>query len=75
MTRLVTERLGQPAQVPFTLPEAFRGPRGISAYREIEGELAVGDRVQLTAANRDLQIANQELATLQISVTRECPFA
>ena len=29
--------------------------RGISAYREIEREFAVGDRVQLTAPNRDLQ--------------------
>jgi conjugative relaxase-like TrwC/TraI family protein len=38
--------------------------RGISAYREIEREFAVGDRVQLTAPNRDLQIANRDLGTL-----------
>ena len=38
--------------------------RGISAYREIEREFAVGDRVQLTAPNRDLQVANRDLGTL-----------
>ena len=39
--------------------------RGISAYREIEREFAIGDRVQLTAPNRDLQVANRDLGTLQ----------
>jgi ATP-dependent exoDNAse (exonuclease V) alpha subunit len=39
--------------------------RGISAYREIEREFAIGDRVQLTAPNRDLQIANRDLGTLK----------
>ena len=39
--------------------------RGISAYREIEREFAVGDRVQLTAPKRDLQISNRDLGTLQ----------
>jgi ATP-dependent exoDNAse (exonuclease V) alpha subunit len=39
--------------------------RGISAYQEIERAFAVGDRVQLTAPNRDLQIANRDLGTLQ----------
>jgi conjugative relaxase-like TrwC/TraI family protein len=39
--------------------------RGISAYSEIEREFAVGDRVQLTAPNRDLQVANRDLGTLQ----------
>jgi len=39
--------------------------RGISAYREIEREFAVGDRVQLTAPNRKLGIANRDLGTLQ----------
>ena len=38
--------------------------KGISAYREIEREFAVGDRVQLTAPNRDLQVANRDLGTL-----------
>ena len=38
--------------------------RGISAYREIEREFAVGDRVQLTVTNRDLQVANRDLGTL-----------
>jgi conjugative relaxase-like TrwC/TraI family protein len=39
--------------------------RGISAYREIEREFAVGDRVQLTAPNRDLQVANRDRGTLK----------
>jgi conjugative relaxase-like TrwC/TraI family protein len=38
--------------------------KGISAYREIEREFAIGDRVQLTAPNRDLQVANRDLGTL-----------
>ncbi len=39
--------------------------RGISAYREIEREFAVGDRIQLTAPNRSLGVANRDLGTLQ----------
>jgi conjugative relaxase-like TrwC/TraI family protein len=39
--------------------------RGISAYREIEREFAVGDRIQWTAPNRALQVANRDLGTLQ----------
>ncbi len=39
--------------------------RGISAYREIEREFAVGDRLQFTAANRELGVANRDLGTLQ----------
>jgi ATP-dependent exoDNAse (exonuclease V) alpha subunit len=38
---------------------------GISAYREIEREFAVGDRLQFTAPNRDLGIANRDLGTIQ----------
>ena len=34
--------------------------RGISAYREIEREFAIGDRVQLTAPNRELQTGHVE---------------
>ena len=39
--------------------------RGITAYREIERGFAVGDRVQLTAPNRELQVANRDLGTLK----------
>ena len=39
--------------------------RGISAYREIEREFAVGDRVQFTAPNRDLQVANRDIGTVK----------
>jgi conjugative relaxase-like TrwC/TraI family protein len=39
--------------------------RGISAYREMEREFAIGDRVQFTAPNRALDVANRDLGTLQ----------
>jgi ATP-dependent exoDNAse (exonuclease V) alpha subunit len=39
--------------------------RGISAYREIGREFAIGDRIQLTAPNRELGIANRDLGTLE----------
>ena len=39
--------------------------RGISAYREIEREFAIGDRVQFTAPNKELGVANRDLGTLQ----------
>ena len=39
--------------------------RGIAAYREIEREFAIGDRIQLTAPNRELGVANRDLGTIQ----------
>ena len=39
--------------------------RGMSAYREIESEFAIGDRIQWTAPNRELGVANRDLGTLQ----------
>ena len=39
--------------------------RGISGYREIEREFAIGDRIQLTAPNRELGVANRDLGTLE----------
>jgi len=39
--------------------------RGISAYLEIEREFAIGDRMQLTAPNRELGVANRDLGTLE----------
>ena len=39
--------------------------RGISAYREIEREFAVGDRLQFTAPNREIGVANRDLGTIQ----------
>jgi conjugative relaxase-like TrwC/TraI family protein len=38
---------------------------GISAYRELEREFAVGDRLQFTAPNRELGVANRDLGTIQ----------
>jgi len=39
--------------------------RGISAYREMEREFAVGDRLQFTAPNRALHVANRDLGTIE----------
>jgi conjugative relaxase-like TrwC/TraI family protein len=39
--------------------------RGISTYREIEREFAIGDRISFAAPNRALQVANRDLGTLQ----------
>lgn len=39
--------------------------RGITAYREIDRDFAVGDRIQLTAPNRELGVANRDLGTIQ----------
>jgi ATP-dependent exoDNAse (exonuclease V) alpha subunit len=39
--------------------------RGISAYREIKREFAVGDRIQFTAPNRELGVANRDLAVIE----------
>jgi conjugative relaxase-like TrwC/TraI family protein len=39
--------------------------RGISGYRELEREFAIGDRVQLTAPNRDLKVANRDIGTIK----------
>jgi hypothetical protein len=38
---------------------------GISAYREIEREFAIGDKIQFTAPQRDLRVANRDLSTIQ----------
>jgi ATP-dependent exoDNAse (exonuclease V) alpha subunit len=38
--------------------------RGISAYHEIDRHFAIGDRIQLTAPNRNLGVANRDLGTL-----------
>lgn len=58
---LVTVRKENGEQVTYD-PSRLRG---ISAYREIEREFAIGDRVQLTAPDRDLQIANRDLGTVR----------
>lgn len=39
--------------------------RGVAAYREIEREFSVGDKIQFTAPSRDLQVANRDLGTIQ----------
>jgi ATP-dependent exoDNAse (exonuclease V) alpha subunit len=39
--------------------------RGIAAYREIEREFATGEKIQFTAPNRALQIANRDLGSIE----------
>ncbi len=38
---------------------------GVSVYREIEREFSVGDRVQFTAPDKSLGVANRDLAVIQ----------
>ena len=42
-----------------------RRQMGVSVYREQERAFSVGDRVQFTAPNRELKIANRELGTVE----------
>jgi hypothetical protein len=58
---LVTVRKADGEQVTYD-PSRLRG---ISAYREIEREFAIGDRIQMTAPNRELGVANRDLGTLE----------
>jgi conjugative relaxase-like TrwC/TraI family protein len=39
--------------------------QGITGYRERDREFAQGDRIQFTAPDRNLHVANRELATIQ----------
>ena len=38
--------------------------RGVNVFREAEREFATGDRIQFTAPNRDLSVANRDLGTV-----------
>jgi ATP-dependent exoDNAse (exonuclease V) alpha subunit len=58
---LVTVRKQNGEQVTYD-PSRLRG---ISAYREIEREFAVGDRLQFTAPTKELGVANRDLGTIQ----------
>jgi conjugative relaxase-like TrwC/TraI family protein len=58
---LVTVRKEDGAQVTYD-PSRLRG---ITAYREIEREFAIDERIQITAPNRELGIASRDLGTIQ----------
>lgn len=58
---LVTVRKGDGQRVTYD-PSRLRG---IAAYREIEREFAIGDKIQFTAPQRDLEIANRDVGTIQ----------
>jgi ATP-dependent exoDNAse (exonuclease V) alpha subunit len=57
---LVTVRKHDGQQVTYD-PSRLRG---ISAYQEIERDFALGDRLQFTAPNRELGVANRDLGTI-----------
>jgi len=38
---------------------------GVSVYRDMERELSVGDRIQFTAPDKSLGVANRDLATIE----------
>jgi conjugative relaxase-like TrwC/TraI family protein len=58
---LVTVRKEDGQQVTYD-PSRLRG---IAAYREIEREFSIGEKIQFTAPQRDLQVANRDLGTIQ----------
>jgi conjugative relaxase-like TrwC/TraI family protein len=58
---LVTVRKENGEQVTYD-PSRLRG---ISAYREMEREFALGEKLQFTAPNRALRVANRDLGTLE----------
>ncbi len=58
---LVTVRKQDGQQVTYD-PSRLRG---IAAYREIEREFAIGEKIRFTAPNRNLQVANRDLGTIQ----------
>ena len=39
--------------------------RGVSVYREMEREFAIGDRIQFTSPDKQLRVANRDLATIE----------
>jgi conjugative relaxase-like TrwC/TraI family protein len=38
--------------------------RGVNVFREVEREFATGDRIQVTAPNKELGVANRDLGTI-----------
>jgi ATP-dependent exoDNAse (exonuclease V) alpha subunit len=38
--------------------------RGVNVFTETEREFATGDRIQFTAPNKDLEVANRDLGTV-----------
>jgi ATP-dependent exoDNAse (exonuclease V) alpha subunit len=48
---------------------------GVSVYREIEREFSVGDRIQFTAPDKSLGVANRDIATIESINPDGCIFA
>ena len=38
--------------------------RGVNVYREVQREFATGDRIQFTAPDKKLEVANRQLGTV-----------
>jgi len=58
---LLTVQKSDGAQVTYN-PSRLRG---ISAYRELIRDFAIGDRLQFTSPNKKLGVANRDLGTIQ----------
>jgi len=44
---------------------------GVSVYREIDNDFSIGDRIQFTAPDRSLGVANRDLAVIE-SISPDC---
>ena len=80
--RLRIGRRDQPSRKPAhgqSEPElATYDPRrltGISVYQEIEREFSIGDRIQFTAPDKSLGIANRDLAAIEAIPMVDFPSA
>lgn len=58
---LLTVQTGNGRQITYDPARLL----GISAYRELEREFAVGDRLSFTAPNKTLRVANRDLGTVE----------
>jgi hypothetical protein len=57
---LLTVDLGNGSAVTYDP----RRLRGVHVFREVEREFAIGDRIQVTAPDKDLGVANRDLGTI-----------
>ena len=66
-TNCLTVELGDGASVNYDPKRVY----GVNVYREASRELASGDRIQFSALNKELGIANRDMGTVT-SIERDC---
>ena len=79
-----TERLSQSIQRRTCLPSRSKAgnsttydPRrltGVSVYQEVDREFSAGDRIQFTAPDKSLGVANRDLAVIETDPSRWPPL-